>query len=76
MLYLTRRVLLKSTEWQSVFSRDLHVIGSFSRDLDVYAEQKHDLRNILLSIYKRVLDSVFFITCNAARAQFASSEDY
>lgn len=52
------------------------MIGSFSRDLDVYAEQKHDLRNILLSIYKRVLDSVFFITCNAARAQFASSEDY
>ena len=42
----------------SIFSRDLHVIGSFSRDLDVYAERKHDIQN-KLSIHKRILNSAF-----------------
>lgn len=48
-------------EMHSVFSRDLHVIGSFSRDLDVHAEQKHDIQKIL-SIHKRLLDSAFFLS--------------
>ena len=50
------------------------MIGSFSRDLDVYAERKHDIQN-KLSIHKRILNSAFFINCNATRAQYASSED-